>query len=195
MYNILDLCFGIIAVLMLSGLLVYLFSVNRREREKESFETTKRRGKIMYVQNEKANVLKAILASVAGFFIFHIAYILAILIFGIIISTLQIIPIVSGLFDLLIAIRRETPDVSAMLLATLIAYYLAKEIIKSVAKSRKTIGLSSIIAGLLLLIVYSLALFANIVYGNPILANILIIVSGFLLFNSGRYMVKRNDNE
>lgn len=140
--------------------------------------------------NEKPKVFTAILLAILGFFSFALSYLLSYFVLGGIVYGLSKIPLLGKLFDFIFFLRGDSPDLMLSLLCPGIAYMATIAILNALTKSNSTMGLSCIIIGVCIMLLQAIALVINLVYGEGIWKNIVLIIAGFMLLSSGSGNIK-----
>lgn len=139
---------------------------------------------------EKPKILRAIITSLLTFFVFGAVYMLVYLIIGGILEILSMIPLISGLIDLLFYFRRDNPDMMLSILSPTISFFISMATQVALNKDNPTRGLSLILLGIYIMLLHIVSIPINIIYGEGILKNIVQVIVGFIFFNSGRSEIR-----
>ena len=140
----------------------------------------------------KPKVFKAILTSILAFIVFALVYIAAYLIFGGLILLLSKIPLIGSLVDLIFYFRGDSPDLMLSLLCPGIAYIVTMATQAAVNKDAPTRGLCSILLGVGIVLLQAVSLVLNLIYGESIWTNIVLIITGCIIFSSGYGEIKED---
>ena len=140
--------------------------------------------------NEKPNKLKSILASIPlsilGALEVHLIYGLTILIISLVFWLISYIPILSTLVGWLLHLGDNTPDGFAMFVATVVAYVGFTATAECIIKKVETQKLTLILTGIFLTVSNVIYVIINLIYGDPILGNVLLAIAGIVIFFKGK---------
>ena len=142
------------------------------------------------VQQKKPDKAKSVIASIPlsilGALEVHLIYGLTNLIIALVFWLISYIPILSTLVEWLFRIRKDTPDMVAVFVATMVAYFAFKATAELVIKKVDTRKLTLMLTGVYLFVFNILFVIINLVYNDPILGNILLAIAGILIFYKGK---------
>ena len=157
----------------------------RKSEEKKEEDKT-----LQEAQQKKSVKAKSVIASIPlsilGAVEVHLVYGLMNLIIAILFWLVSNIPILSILVEWLFRIREDSPDMVAMLAATVVAYLVLAVTAEHIIKSVETRKLTLILTGIYLTVLNILFVIINLVYHDPILGNILLSIAGIAIFFKGK---------
>lgn len=132
------------------------------------------------------SIFTSIPLSILGLLEVYLIYLIICLVIALVFWIISCIPILSTLTEWLFRIRKDAPDMFAMLLGTTIAYFGYKTTIEHITKSMKTRRLTFLLTGAYLIVINVISLIGNLMFNNAILANILLGVAGIVIFYKGK---------
>ena len=138
--------------------------------------------------SNKPKIIRAIFSSLIAFLIFFISYLLIYLVAGGIINLLLNIPVIKWLVVSLFRSRGDTPAMMLAVLCPFISAPIASGLARIlVGKHEATHGLSVIITGVLLLIIFSASFIENLLYKDfaVVYQNVFQIISSIWLIAEG----------
>lgn len=118
--------------------------------------------------------------SILGFLEFYAIDILTTLLLSLLFLGLSYIPIISTLIDWLFYIRKDTPDMLAMMVSAILAYLGTTATAKHIVKGTRKHAL--ILTGIYLVVLNIIFLIVNLINGAAILPNIIIGIAGIVMF-------------
>lgn len=129
-------------------------------------------------------VLTSIGIALLGIILFSLSYLIVVLLIGLLFLLLDAIPLINKLVALLFSIRKDSPDMLAMLVGTVIAYNVCKWLIAKLSSDENVFSLSCIFSGGSILVFNVLFFIINITLNNAVLANIFLAIAGIILIYS-----------
>lgn len=126
-------------------------------------------------------VLTSIGIALLGIILFSLSYFIVVLLIGLLFLLLDAIPLINKLVALLFSIRKDSPDMLAMLVGTVIAYNVCKWLIAKLSGDAKVFSLSCVFSGGFILVFNVLFFIINITLNNAVLANIFLAIAGIIL--------------
>ena len=137
----------------------------------------------------KPKIWKSIICSPLMLLLFIVTYVVVYLIFSLLVYLLSIIPVIDSLISMLFEARGDSPDIVAPLISATVAYLLSNFVLELLHRNdnSKTFTLTRRICGTILVVIWSIALIANIVLSAgfiKIYTCIVLIIAGLLHFPS-----------
>ena len=131
-------------------------------------------------------VFKAFPLSVLGLVEIYLIYGLTFLAIGLVFWLLLRIPALSTLVNWLFRIRKDTPDVFATFMSTMLSCYLFIATANRIIKSEYTKRFTMMYTGICLTVLNIALLILNLTYNSGILINILFLIAGLVIFYEGK---------
>lgn len=147
----------------------------------------------MFFVQTRPKIFKAILTSVLAFIIFFVVYFLVYIICGLAIDLLLGIPVIGWLIDLLFFFRGDSPKLVLSLLSPGVSYWVTIIIQEKISKDAPTMGLSCILLGVGVALLQVLSLVLNLIYGESIWTNIVLIITGCIFLFNGIGEIKKTN--
>lgn len=126
-------------------------------------------------------VLTSIGIALLGIILFSLSYFIVVLLIGLLFLLLDAIPLINKLVALLFSIRKDSPDMLAMLVGTVIAYNVCKWLIAKLSGDAKVFSLSCVFSGGTILAFNILFFVINIISNSTVLANIFFAIAGIII--------------
>ena len=136
--------------------------------------------------NEKPNILKAILLSFLALFVLFVVYLLTTMIVSVLFYVILKIPFIKTVIGWIFYKRGDSPTLFTTLFSVAMSYVAASGILGQLCKNTSTEGLALILTGSYLFLIQLISLIINIVYKEPFLINIFLIVSSISLIIRGK---------
>lgn len=125
-------------------------------------------------------ILPSIPFSILGLLEFYIIYGLTVLGIALVFLLLSYIPIINTLVDLLFRIREDSPDMAAMFVSAILAYLGTTATAEHITEGTR--GHALTLTGIYLVVLNTIFLIVNLVNSTAILPNIIIGISGIVMF-------------
>ena len=149
------------------------------------------------VQQKKFDKAKSVIASIPlsilGALEVHLIYGLTNFIIALVFWLISYIPVLSTLVEWLFRIRKDTPDMVAMFVATMVAYFVFKMTAEHIIKKVETQKFTLILTGIYLTVFNILFVVINLKYNDPVFGNALLAIAGIVIFFKGK--TTRNNKE
>lgn len=137
--------------------------------------------------NEKSTFsVASIPLSIFGMLIIHIIFGLTNLIISLLFWALSYIPVLNKLISWIFSMRGDTPEVLATIIAAIVAYCLFSLIAERMIKKENTRKYTLILTGILVMIVNVFFVIINLIYNDPIFANVFLAIAGAIVFFKGK---------
>lgn len=140
----------------------------------------------------RPKVFKAIITALLAAVVFTLSYAITYLVGGIINDLLIKVPLIGKLISWLFRIRGDSPGMVLTLLSSGVAYYVTMAAQEAINKDARTRGLSCVLHGAGIVLFQIVFLFINLIYGDAILANVIQLIAGFIIFSGGMGELKEN---
>ena len=140
----------------------------------------------MTIKEKIIGALKAIPLSVLGLIEFYLIYGLIFLAIGLVFFVLSYIPVLSTLVDWLFHIRKDSPDMVAVFVSTMLSGYLFTATTNHIVKNKYTQKLTITLTGMSLIVINIICLIINLATNSEIFINILLLIAGLVIFYEGK---------
>lgn len=134
----------------------------------------------------KKSIFASIPLSVVGVLEVHLIYGITNLIISLLFWGISYIPIIKNIVGFLMNISDNTPDMFAVFIATIIAYFVFSETAERIMKKVETRKITCMITGILLAIANIVFIIVNIIYNSAFLGNALLAIAGIAIFCKGK---------
>lgn len=118
-----------------------------------------------------------------GILAFYVAFGIATFILSLILNVLIALPLIGNLVGFFFHVRGDTPSMLIACLAGFISYGLCLIVIERISKGHEAMKKACGIAGTLLIAFNVICLVLNIIFGNPLITNIIFVIAGFFIRN------------
>ena len=134
----------------------------------------------------KKSIFTSIPLSILGALEVHLIYGLTNLIITLAFWLISYIPIINNIVGFVLTVGDNTPDMLAIFVATMVAYFGFRVTAELIIKKAETRRLTLILTGIYLFAFNILFVIINLVCNDAILGNVLLAIAGIVVFFNGK---------
>lgn len=119
-----------------------------------------------------------------GLLSFYGAFLISTIVLSVIINLLSALPLIGGLLEFFFRVRGDSPSMMIAVISGMVAFYACLLVIERISKNETNLNKNCKVVGTVLIAVNVVCFVLNLVYGNPIISNIVIVAAGLFIRNN-----------